>query len=46
MVAGAFSGWLAVYAGVPLWVGVGVAALTDAVWGLHALLTTLCPCGE
>ncbi|MFZ3116708.1 MAG: ABC transporter permease, partial [Variovorax sp.] len=40
MVAGAFSGWLAVYAGAPLWVGVGVAALTGAVFGLlHALLT-------
>ena len=23
MVAGAFTGWLAVYAGAPLWVGVG-----------------------
>jgi ABC-type uncharacterized transport system permease subunit len=30
MVAGAFTGWLAVYAGAPLWVGVGVAALTGA----------------
>ncbi|VWX63128.1 Nucleoside ABC transporter membrane protein [Burkholderiales bacterium 8X] len=40
MVAGAFAGWLAVYAGAPLWVGVGVAALTGAVFGLlHALLT-------
>ena len=28
MVAGAFSGWLAVYLGWPLWAGVGVAALT------------------
>jgi ABC-type uncharacterized transport system permease subunit len=38
MVAGAFTGWLAVYAGAPLWVGVGVAALTGAAFGLlHAL---------
>ncbi|MEJ8848139.1 ABC transporter permease [Variovorax rhizosphaerae] len=40
MVAGAFTGWLAVYAGQPLWVGVGVAAMTGAVFGLlHAWLT-------
>ena len=40
MVAGAFSGWLAVYAGAPLWIGVGVAALTGAAFGLlHAFLT-------
>jgi simple sugar transport system permease protein len=40
MVAGAFTGWLAVYAGAPLWVGVGVAALTGMVFGLlHAFLT-------
>ena len=40
MVAGAFAGWLAVYAGAPLWVGVGVAALTGAAFGLlHAFLT-------
>ncbi len=40
MVAGAFTGWLAVYGGAPLWVGVGVAALTGAVFGLlHASLT-------
>jgi ABC-type uncharacterized transport system permease subunit len=40
MVAGAFSGWLAVYGGAPLWAGVGVAALTGAVFGLlHAFLT-------
>ena len=40
MVAGAFAGWLAVYAGWPLWVGVAVAALTGAVFGLlHAFLT-------
>ena len=37
MVAGAFSGWLAVYSGLPLWGGVLVAALTGAVFGLlHA----------
>ncbi|NDZ11327.1 ABC transporter permease [Variovorax sp. WS11] len=40
MVAGAFTGWLTVYAGAPLWAGVAVAALTGAVFGLlHALLT-------
>jgi ABC-type uncharacterized transport system permease subunit len=40
MVAGAFAGWLAVYAGAPLWAGVAVAALTGAIFGLlHALLT-------
>jgi simple sugar transport system permease protein len=40
MVAGAFAGWLAVYAGWPLWIGVAVAALTGAVFGLlHAFLT-------
>ena len=40
MVAGAFTGWLAVYAGAPLWWGVVAAALTGAVLGLlHAFLT-------
>ncbi len=40
MVAGAFTGWLAVYAGAPLWVGVGVAAMAGAAFGLlHAFLT-------
>ncbi len=40
MVAGAFTGWLAVYLGLPLWAGVAVAALTGAVFGLlHAFLT-------
>ncbi len=40
MVAGALTGWLAVYLGASLWVGVLVAALTGAVFGLlHALLT-------
>lgn len=40
MVAGAFSGWLTVYAGHGLWTGVLVAALTGAVFGLlHAWLT-------
>ena len=40
MVAGAFTGWLAVYHGLPLWGGVAVAALTGAVFGLlHAFLT-------
>ena len=40
MVAGACTGWMAVYAGAPLWGGVAVAALTGAVFGLlHAGLT-------
>lgn len=40
MVAGAFTGWLAVYLGLPLWGGVAVAAFTGAAFGLlHALLT-------
>lgn len=40
MVAGAFAGWLAVYLGLPLWGGVGVAALTGMAFGLlHATLT-------
>jgi ABC-type uncharacterized transport system permease subunit len=40
MVAGAFTGWLAVYSGLPLWAGVAVAALTGAALGLlHAFLT-------
>jgi simple sugar transport system permease protein len=38
MVAGAFAGWLAVYAGAPLWVGVAVAALTGAAFGLGLTL--------
>ncbi len=40
LVAGAFSGWFAVYAGASLWAGVGVAALVGAMFGLlHAFLT-------
>jgi simple sugar transport system permease protein len=40
MVAGAFAGWLAVFAGASLWTGVLVAAMTGAVFGLlHAFLT-------
>ncbi|MEZ5589626.1 MAG: ABC transporter permease [Gammaproteobacteria bacterium] len=40
MVAGAFTGWLAVYQGAPLWLGVLVAAGTGALFGLlHAFLT-------
>jgi len=40
MVAGAFSGWLAVYQGAGLWTGVLVAAGVGAALGaLHALLT-------
>lgn len=40
MVAGAFAGWVTVYAGGDLWTGVLVAALTGAAFGLvHATLT-------
>jgi len=40
MVAGAFAGWLAVYDGANLWIGVAAAALAGAVFGLlHAFLT-------
>ena len=40
MVAGAFTGWLAVHAGLPLWGGVAVAAGTGALLGLlHGMLT-------
>ncbi len=40
MVAGAFTGWLAVHGGMPLWGGVAVAALAGALFGLlHAWLT-------
>ena len=39
MTAGAFSGWLAVYLGGSLWLGVVVAALVGALFGLlHAML--------
>ena len=42
MVAGAFSGWLAVYLGLPLWGGVAVAAGVGAAFGLlHAGFTVL-----
>ncbi|MDQ8020229.1 MAG: ABC transporter permease [Moraxellaceae bacterium] len=40
MVAGAFTGWLAVYQGADLWTGVLVAMATGAACGLlHAVLT-------
>ncbi|MEO8484962.1 MAG: ABC transporter permease [Betaproteobacteria bacterium] len=40
MVAGAFTGWLAVHAGAGLWTGVLVAAATGAAFGLlHGVLT-------
>jgi general nucleoside transport system permease protein len=39
-VAGAMSGWLAVYLGMPLWLGVAVAAFSGAMFGLlHGVLT-------
>ena len=40
MVAGAFTGWIAVYAGLPLWGGVAVALVTGMAFGLlHGVLT-------
>jgi simple sugar transport system permease protein len=40
MVIGAFAGWVAVWGGLPLWWGVGVAFLAGAAFGLlHATLT-------
>jgi ABC-type uncharacterized transport system permease subunit len=40
MAAGAFAGWLAVYLGAGLWMGVVTAAMTGAAFGLlHAFLT-------
>ncbi|MGY9047456.1 ABC transporter permease [Puniceibacterium antarcticum] len=40
MVMGAFAGWIAVYAGLPLWGGVAVAMLSGMAFGLiHAVLT-------
>lgn len=40
MVAGAFAGWIAVYAGAPLWGGVGTALLAGMLFGLiHGTLT-------
>ncbi|MEM9344689.1 MAG: ABC transporter permease, partial [Pseudomonadota bacterium] len=40
MVVGALSGWMAVYAGTGLWVGVGVALAAGMLFGLlHATLT-------
>jgi len=42
MVAGAFAGWLAVYAGWPLWAGVAAAAAAGALFGLvHAGFTVV-----
>ena len=42
MVAGAFAGWLAVYAGWPLWAGVAAAAAVGALFGLvHAGFTVV-----
>ncbi len=39
MTVGAFSGWLTVYVGGDLWLGVAVAAATGALFGLlHAIL--------
>ncbi|MFK7869875.1 MAG: ABC transporter permease [Roseobacter sp.] len=40
MVAGAFAGWVAVYAGMPLWGGVAFAMVVGMLFGLlHSVLT-------
>lgn len=40
MVAGAFTGWLTVYLGAPLWIGVAAAVLAGmAIGALHGILT-------
>lgn len=40
MVAGAFAGWISVWAGLPLWGGVAVALLTGMAFGLiHSVLS-------
>ena len=40
MVAGAFTGWLTVYLGAPLWMGIVASAFTGICFGLlHAFLT-------
>lgn len=40
MVIGAFTGWMAVYQGMPLWGGIGVAMAAGMLFGLlHATLT-------
>lgn len=42
MVAGAFSGWIAVWAGLPLWGGVAVAMLAGMGFGaLHGIFSVL-----
>lgn len=47
MVAGAFTGWLAVHAGAPLWIGVLLAAATGGALGaLHALLVVRLPLSQ
>lgn len=40
MVIGAFSGWMSVYLGAPLWLGVATAMLAGMIFGLlHGVLT-------
>lgn len=47
MVAGAFIGWLAVYHGADLWLGVMAAAIAGGVLGaLHALLVVRLPLSQ
>ncbi len=47
MVAGAFTGWLTVYLGGSLWLGVCIAALTGALFGmLHSLLVVRLPLSQ
>ncbi|TAG02033.1 MAG: ABC transporter permease [Betaproteobacteria bacterium] len=47
MVFGAFAGWLTVYAGASLWIGVLAAALVGAAFGcLHSLLVVRLPLSQ
>jgi general nucleoside transport system permease protein len=47
MVFGAFAGWLTVYAGASLWIGVLAAALAGAAFGcLHSLLVVRLPLSQ
>ena len=45
MVAGAFAGWMAVYSGTGLWIGVCVAMLVGMLFGLvHSTLRCRSAC--
>ncbi len=47
MVAGALTGWLSVYHGASLWMGVAASAATGALFGmLHAVMTVMLPLSQ